>query len=107
MTSTSTRVYKLIEVPLQLIFNLFFYLHNVYINGALSSFFFHHGMLMKARKDTFLNILTDPPLQKNEKRPKYIGTFRIYLGDFRIYLHIDHSKSVQCLLWGVKSFTDS
>jgi len=94
-------------VPLQLIFNLFFYLHNVYINGALSSFFFHHGMLMEARKDTFLNILTDPPLQKNEKRPKYIGTFRIYLGDFRIYLHIDHSKSVQCLLWGVKSFTDS
>ena len=106
MTSTNTRVYKLIEVPLQLILNLFFHLHNVCIYGALSSFF-HHGMLMKARKGTFLNILTDPPVQKNEKRPKYIGTFRIYLGDFRIYLHIDHSKSVQCFLWGVKSYTDS
>jgi len=101
MTSTNTRVYKLIEVPLQLILNLFFYLHNVNIYGALSSFFFfHHGMLMKVRKDTFLNILTDPTLQKNEKRPKYIGTFRIYLRDFRIYLHIDLSKSVQCLLRG-------
>ena len=71
MTSNNTRVYMLFEVPLQLILNLFFYLHNVYIHGALSSFFFfHHGMLMKARKDTFLNILTDPPLQRMKNGQK-------------------------------------
>jgi len=68
-------------------------------------FFFHHGMLMKARKDTFLNILTDPPLQKNEKRPKYVGTFRIYLGDFRIYLHIDHSIHLCNVVFGGLNLT--
>ena len=47
MTSTNTRVYKLIEVPLQLILNLFFYLHNVYIYGTLSSFFFITACLWK------------------------------------------------------------
>jgi len=60
MTSNNTTVYKLIEVPLKLVPNLSFYLHNVYIYGTLSNFFFRNVMLMKARKDTFLNTATDP-----------------------------------------------
>ena len=60
MTSTNATLYKLIEVPLKLVPNLFFYLHNVDIYGALSNFFSRNVMLMKARKDTFLNTATDP-----------------------------------------------
>ena len=40
MTSTNTRVYKIIKVPLKEILNLFFYLLNVCIYGDLNSFFF-------------------------------------------------------------------
>ena len=67
MTSTNTTVYKLIE----LVPNLFIYLHNVYIYGALTNFFFRNVMLMKARKDTFLNTATDPLLPPQpQKRMK-------------------------------------
>jgi len=72
MTSTNTTLYKLIEVPLKLVPNLFFYLHNVYIYGALSKFFvIRNVMLMKARKDTFLNTATYPlPPLYPQKRMK-------------------------------------
>jgi len=76
MTSTNTTVYKPIEVSLQLILILYFICIMITYTEPWV-IFFHNVILMKARKDTFLNIATDPlptPPPKREWKTAKIGT---------------------------------